>query len=71
MSDTGYEWHYGHYGQATHARRRRDRGLDDVAQCGYSPGWFRSWLGTGNQAEYERATELPKCKNCLKLVRRG
>jgi hypothetical protein len=36
--------------------------------CGYDGRWDHidpvNWLGTGSQAEYDRAAELPLCKLC-------
>lgn len=34
-----------------------------VAACGLYP-WPSEFLGTGTQAEYERAERLPLCKRC-------
>lgn len=40
-----------------------------MAACGtYGGGW---WLGTGDQAEYEKAEALPVCRNCAKKVPEG
>jgi hypothetical protein len=41
-----------------------------TAVCGRSPVWFSAWLGTGSQAEYEKAAGLPTCAHCAKLVAR-
>jgi len=39
------------------------------AVCGiFSPN---VWLGTGSQAEYERAKALPPCRRCANLVAAG
>lgn len=67
-----YEWRYLTGGDVTHALRRRSRGLDVLSRCGREPRWFdpAGWLGTGNQQEYERAAQLPKCRQCDKLIRK-
>lgn len=28
-----------------------------------------NWRGTGNQDEYERAAVLPRCKDCVRMLR--
>lgn len=38
------------------------------AACNLSPSWFRGWMGTGNQAEYERCAALPRCKRCVTVL---
>jgi hypothetical protein len=35
-----------------------------VALCGLQPRWGESWRGTGTQAEWECAAELPLCRGC-------
>ena len=35
--------------------------------CAVLPMWPGDWLGTGSQAEYELAAELPTCKRCYAL----
>jgi hypothetical protein len=37
------------------------------ALCGRSPELFESWLGTGNQTEIDKASQLPLCIRCLDL----
>lgn len=32
--------------------------------CRRAPQRYSAWLGTGSQAEYERAAELPLCRKC-------
>jgi hypothetical protein len=32
--------------------------------CPVLPKWPHEWLGTGSQAEYELAAELPTCSRC-------
>ena len=39
-----------------------------VALCGLQPGLFGAWLGTGTQAEHERAAALALCAGCAGAV---
>lgn len=39
------------------------------ALCGWW-AWKDYWLGTGGQGEYERADELPVCRNCERWVQK-
>lgn len=66
-----YEWRYLMDRRVTHALKRRNGRLDTVSRCGREPKWFdpAGWLGTGNQQEYERAAQLPKCRRCDGLIR--
>jgi hypothetical protein len=36
--------------------------------CRRQPRLFTAWLGTGSQAEYERAASLPACEQCLRAA---
>jgi hypothetical protein len=36
--------------------------------CGRSPGLFYSWLGTGNQKEYDSAQARVLCSECARLL---
>lgn len=38
-----------------------------------SPDWFdrTSWLGTGNQEEYEQAAKKPLCRECFRRREAG
>ena len=36
--------------------------------CPVMPEWPGEWLGTGGQAEYEKAASLPLCKACAKAA---
>lgn len=38
----------------------------DAVLCPAESQLFVGWLGTGSQAEYERAAALPTCKRCEK-----
>lgn len=38
------------------------------AYCGMEPTWPDKWLGSGTQDEYDRAAELPVCKNCMRIA---
>lgn len=40
------------------------------ALCGLSPIWHTPWLGTGSQAEHEKAAALPTCKYCAQQAER-
>ncbi|MGH8575605.1 MAG: hypothetical protein ACREXX_13940 [Gammaproteobacteria bacterium] len=42
-------------------------GTYQVALCVRVPALCSAWLGTGSQAEYERAAELPLCQDCERL----
>jgi len=57
---TGRRAHLLHVGDGANGHGR--------ALCGFSPAWHYEWHGTGSQAEYERAAELPTCKYCAKQV---
>lgn len=35
--------------------------------CGRSPELFESWLGTGSQAEYDKARRMPLCIRCMNM----
>lgn len=61
------EWRYLDHGTVVHALSRitATSTLSHVALCGTAPSWFREWLGAGNQAEYEHAASLRKCRRCL------
>lgn len=39
-------------------------GSKGPALCGIAPGVSDAWLGTGTQAERERAASLPACRMC-------
>lgn len=58
-------WRYLRQGKVRHAL---SYGTARMAQCGRGPGLWDDWLGTGSQAEYERAAELPTCTRCLKAL---
>lgn len=58
---------YVHHGKVAHlVARFESPGLRPAALCGRVPVWFREWLGTGSQAEYETAANLPTCAYCAK-----
>lgn len=42
-----------------------------LSACGMGPWSASDWLGTGNQAEYERNESLPKCKRCRAILGGG
>jgi hypothetical protein len=62
---------YGRHGVFAHLLAPGHRTEDDAALCGrmlwasktYAGTW-NPWLGTGSQAEYERAASLPLCSMC-------
>lgn len=39
------------------------------AACGWS-GVHEYWRGTGSQAEYDKAADLPECRRCLAAIER-
>ena len=42
-----------------------------MALCGVAPSLFGSsadWLGSGSQAEYDKAASLSLCQNCLRMI---
>lgn len=57
---------YTQYGKLAHLMRSGDRPPvgHPVALCRRHPERFGPWLGTGNQAERERAALLPTCARC-------
>jgi len=66
---TGYERRYvSHAARVAHAVDVDREWI--AACCGRRPVWYSAegWLGTGSQAEYERATALPLCKACARLL---
>lgn len=68
MSLDHLEWRYLHGGEATHAL---SYSAAAIGRCGIGPdplGAHPDWYGTGNQAEYERAAQLPRCRRCLQLL---
>lgn len=74
MSD-GTVWLYIRDGHVVHALTTGMLGRANVSVCGVTPHYwargvlyYRSWLGTGEQREYERAAALPRCKRCVKLL---
>lgn len=58
------EWRYLHRGQVVHGLSSHVSPREDAA-CGVRPTFLEDWHGTGTQAEYERAAELPRCRRCL------
>lgn len=66
-----FEWRYLERGTRKHALSRNALGAVTFgAECGLAPGWWRPWLGSGSQAEYETAEALPKCRSCLRRIGR-
>lgn len=61
------EWRFLHCGRCSHGFTA---GPNDNtrAACNLSPSWFRGWMGTGNQNEYERCAALPRCRNCIRIL---
>lgn len=39
-----------------------------TALCGRWQWTASDWFGSGSQAEYERAAELPLCKSCARQI---
>ena len=74
MSAGDYTRVYTRQGQVAHLMRLIATGLADYqfALCSVGPiereGEDGSLLGTGNQAEYERAASLPLCAVCGHLA---
>lgn len=42
---------------------------DRPVLCGRELPWGEDWLGTGNQAEIDRARRMPLCIRCMNLSR--
>ena len=61
---------YGHVAQssATCAPRSFSTIRNGSTLCPVMPEWPGEWLGTGGQAEYEKAASLPLCKACAKAA---
>jgi hypothetical protein len=71
MSAGGYTRVYTPQGQVAHLMRPIAAGpADDYrhALCPSVPPGDSQWLGTGDQAEYERAEALPLCAACGHLA---
>lgn len=62
------EWRYLPHGKVKHAMLTAHSAF---AHCGVSTWDSAQWCGTGTQREYERVTELPKCRNCVRTVGEG
>jgi len=61
------ERRYTRYGRVAHLLdplEYSERTGTAAVLCGLWEWYVHSWLGTGSQAEYERAASLPVCKNC-------
>lgn len=57
-----FEWRFTIGGRVLHALRDTSK---RQAICGLGLHRSEDWMGTGSQAEYERAERLPLCKRCL------
>lgn len=42
----------------------------ELAMCGWSGQWGSPWLGSGSQAEEDKAASLPFCRKCEEEVLR-
>jgi hypothetical protein len=42
-----------------------------AAVCGRTPGLGYVWMGTGTQAEHDKARNLEPCRHCLALTPAG
>lgn len=60
---TWTEWRYRTGSTMAHAIQPDE--MRRAAKCGIETREWFDWLGTGNQAEYERAASLPRCQRCL------
>ncbi len=67
IRDDWYEWRYLLNGKVAHALEPGHVRSGSTAKCGIFP-FLSDWLGTGNQNEYERAAELPRCISCLRKI---
>ncbi len=67
----GVIWRYLPDGRVTHALGAGIYGHAMFSVCGVQARPFskgQDWHGTGNQTEYERAAELPRCRRCSKIL---
>ena len=53
---------YAKHGRTAHLQMPGDTYADVYCRIDPPPAW---WLGTGSQAEYDRAALLPSCRRCL------
>ncbi len=61
------EWRFLNRGRCSHGFVTAPTDGQSAA-CLVGPSWFRGWMGTGNQAEYERCAALPRCKRCVRVL---
>lgn len=55
-------------GAVAHIKLHTEVATYSWALCGRSPKWTESWLGTGNQTEYDNARAMPLCVRCALLA---
>lgn len=59
---------YHRRGGVTHVLPWINRPVYPSALCGRELSWGEAWLGTGNQAEIDRARRLPLCIRCMEAA---
>ena len=60
---------YHRRGGVTHVKPHVETAPYPSVLCGRELSWGESWLGTGNQAEYDQARRMPLCVRCAEAAR--